>query len=128
HPTVGHHSETSSTCSPSEVLQKRHARSIQYLELEEPPGRNASLIGLSLNQIMKDSRFLQMVPKTGSAFVVYQDGEEISHVSVRLNDEATVCLAELSAIHLAVNYVLDHSITNAEIISDSRVRKEEMIE
>ncbi|GIX76441.1 hypothetical protein CEXT_292391 [Caerostris extrusa] len=58
--------------------------------------------------------------KTGSAFVACKDEEEISHVSVRLNDEATVYLADLNAIDLAINYILENYIINAEIISDSR--------
>ncbi|GIY51698.1 RNase H domain-containing protein [Caerostris darwini] len=62
----------------------------------------------------------KMDHKTGSAFVACKDGEEISHVSVRLNDEATVYLADLNAIDLAINYILENYIINAEIISDSR--------
>ncbi|GIY94717.1 uncharacterized protein CEXT_638731 [Caerostris extrusa] len=60
-----------------------------------------------------------MDQKTGSAFAVYQDGEEISHVSVRLNDEATVYIAELNGIDLAVNYVLEHNYVKVDIITDS---------
>ncbi|GIY79618.1 hypothetical protein CDAR_57151 [Caerostris darwini] len=41
-------------------------------------------------------------------------------MSVRLNDEATVYLAELNAIDLAVDHVLEHNYAKVDIITDSR--------
>ncbi|GIX89069.1 hypothetical protein CEXT_72971 [Caerostris extrusa] len=60
----------------------------------------------------------KMEQKTVSAFVVFQDGKQILHMSVRLNDEATVYLAELNAIDLAVEHVLEHSYVKVDIITD----------
>ncbi|GIX77322.1 uncharacterized protein CDAR_276531 [Caerostris darwini] len=93
-------------------------RTIQFLELEDkpdflPPCENFTINWTHYNQETNGIKIFtdgsKMEQKTGSAFAVYQDGEEISHVSVRLNDEATVYLAELNAIDLAVNYVLEHN-------------------
>ncbi|GIY99113.1 uncharacterized protein CEXT_180371 [Caerostris extrusa] len=57
---------------------------------------------------------------TGCALVVFRDGIEVHHLLCKLNPEATVFLAELKAIEMAVNLVVSQSMVNAEIISDSR--------
>ncbi|GIY77252.1 hypothetical protein CDAR_208101 [Caerostris darwini] len=66
------------------------------------------------------AKWIQNGSQDGFCLCSLQGREEISHVSVRLNDEATVYLADLNAIDLAINYILENYIINAEIISDSR--------
>ncbi|GIY25808.1 uncharacterized protein CEXT_592601, partial [Caerostris extrusa] len=57
---------------------------------------------------------------TGYALVVFRDGIEVRHLLCKLNPEATVFLAELKAIEMAVNLVVSQRMVNAKIISDSR--------
>ncbi|GIX86121.1 RNase H domain-containing protein [Caerostris extrusa] len=58
--------------------------------------------------------------RVGSAIVLLQDNVEIHHQHWRLNDEATVFMAELHAIKKAIEYIASNSFLSVKIISDSR--------
>ncbi|GIY44537.1 uncharacterized protein CDAR_189441 [Caerostris darwini] len=58
--------------------------------------------------------------RVGSAIVLLKENVENYHHYWRLNDEATVFMAELHAIHKAIEFLSDNSLANAKIISDSR--------
>ncbi|GIX83972.1 hypothetical protein CEXT_658841 [Caerostris extrusa] len=57
---------------------------------------------------------------TGCALVVFIDGHEDEHLLCKLNPEASVFIAEMKAIEMAVNYIVSRGMSNATIISDSR--------
>ncbi|GIX83503.1 uncharacterized protein CDAR_83501 [Caerostris darwini] len=93
-----------------------HLKSLKkdiHLHLRHSFNQDSSGIQIFTDESKLDQRI-------GSAFAVYQEGEEVSHFSFRLNDEATVYLAELNAIELAVDYSLEHNFAKVDIITDSR--------
>ncbi|GIY54774.1 hypothetical protein CDAR_391091 [Caerostris darwini] len=57
--------------------------------------------------------------RVGSAIVLLKENVETYHQYWRLNDEATVFMAELHAIKKAIEYISNNSILDAKIISDS---------
>ncbi|GIY71750.1 uncharacterized protein CEXT_614591 [Caerostris extrusa] len=61
----------------------------------------------------------KMSNKVGSAMVVVENGVETSHETVRINDEASVFMAELKAIEMAINHIISNNIPHSKIITDS---------
>ncbi|GIY52246.1 uncharacterized protein CEXT_417141 [Caerostris extrusa] len=57
---------------------------------------------------------------TGCALVVFIDGHEAECILCKLNPEASVFMAEMKAIEMAVNLIVSRGITDATIILDSR--------
>ncbi|GIX68960.1 hypothetical protein CDAR_604381 [Caerostris darwini] len=62
----------------------------------------------------------KMCNKVGCAMVVMYEGVEEYNCINCLNDEASVYMAELKAIEIAIEHVLSNNINHAKIISDSR--------
>ncbi|GBN73224.1 hypothetical protein AVEN_256143-1 [Araneus ventricosus] len=58
--------------------------------------------------------------RVGCAMVRFEDGNEKEHEIWRLNNEATVFIAEMVAIREAANYCKRRQIAKANIILDSR--------
>ncbi|GIY37466.1 RNA-directed DNA polymerase from mobile element jockey [Caerostris darwini] len=58
--------------------------------------------------------------QVGGAFVVFQQNSETCFKKYRLSNSATVFMAELVAIDKAIEYVILHKISPANIITDSR--------
>ncbi|GBN00668.1 hypothetical protein AVEN_201169-1, partial [Araneus ventricosus] len=56
----------------------------------------------------------------GAAFVHYANKQEITKSQYRLADHNTVYMAEVFAIHKAIDYILDHELNDVKIVSDSR--------
>ncbi|GIY62382.1 uncharacterized protein CEXT_513801 [Caerostris extrusa] len=61
-----------------------------------------------------------MSNKVGRAMVVVVNGVETSHETVRINDEASVFMAELKAIEMAIKHIISNNILHSKIITDSR--------
>ncbi|GBM01071.1 hypothetical protein AVEN_117005-1 [Araneus ventricosus] len=57
--------------------------------------------------------------RVGAAFVHFGNKQEIKS-QYRLADHNTVYMAELFAIHKAIDYILDHELNDVKIVSDSR--------
>ncbi|GIX70133.1 probable RNA-directed DNA polymerase from transposon BS [Caerostris darwini] len=62
----------------------------------------------------------KMNNRVGCAMVVVENGVETSHRIVRINDEASVFMAELKAIEMAIHHIITHNIIHSKIITDSR--------
>ncbi|GIX77396.1 putative 115 kDa protein in type-1 retrotransposable element R1DM [Caerostris darwini] len=62
----------------------------------------------------------KMNNRVGSAMVVVENGVETSHKFVRINDEASVFMAELEAIEMAIHHIISNNILHSKIITDSR--------
>ncbi|GBM38966.1 hypothetical protein AVEN_271074-1 [Araneus ventricosus] len=56
----------------------------------------------------------------GTAFIHYANKQEITKSQYRLTDHNTVYMAELFAIHKAIDYILDHELYDVKIVSTSR--------
>ncbi|GBO45289.1 hypothetical protein AVEN_148130-1 [Araneus ventricosus] len=56
--------------------------------------------------------------RVGAAFVHYANKQEITKSQYRLADHNTVYMAEVFAIHKAIDYILDHD--DVKIVSDSK--------
>ncbi|GBM86448.1 hypothetical protein AVEN_108457-1 [Araneus ventricosus] len=58
--------------------------------------------------------------RVGSAYVHYANKQEIRNSHYRLADHNTVFMAEMFAIHKAIDNILDHKLYDVKIESDSR--------
>ncbi|GIX70933.1 hypothetical protein CDAR_254161 [Caerostris darwini] len=62
----------------------------------------------------------KMNNRVGGAFVAYKNNVETYHQCFRLNDQAMVYMAELTAIDKAIDYSIAESLPSSNIITDSR--------
>ncbi|GIY85887.1 uncharacterized protein CDAR_260761 [Caerostris darwini] len=58
--------------------------------------------------------------RVGCAMVIFNEGRQILQQNWRLNDEASVFMAELHDIKMAISHIRDLSLKKAKIITDSR--------
>ncbi|GBO07856.1 hypothetical protein AVEN_113758-1 [Araneus ventricosus] len=58
--------------------------------------------------------------RVGAAFVHYAKKQEITKSQYKLADHNTVYMAEVLAIHKAIDYILGHELNDVKIVSDSR--------
>ncbi|GBO27398.1 hypothetical protein AVEN_260731-1 [Araneus ventricosus] len=58
--------------------------------------------------------------RVGAAFVHHANKQEITKSQYRLADHNAVYMAEVFAIHKAIDYILDHELYDVKIVSDSR--------
>ncbi|GBM42773.1 hypothetical protein AVEN_81594-1 [Araneus ventricosus] len=58
--------------------------------------------------------------RIGSTFVHYANKQGITKSQHGLADHNTVYMAEVFAIHNAIDYILDHELYDVKIVSDSR--------
>ncbi|GBO23515.1 hypothetical protein AVEN_202772-1 [Araneus ventricosus] len=63
---------------------------------------------------------LKIGNRVGATFVRFANKQEITKSQYRLADHNTVYMAEVFAIHKAIDYILDHELYDVKIVSDSR--------